>query len=1140
MATIAELEALITANERRLARVDSDQARAVERINRQYANDPTTMQTELAAANAKFDALRTEILGALTDQRAELTALQNQPNPTPPVPTSAQPPPPTTASQAAQDDAPKGPNAPAPAQVDAGGRVVPPPDTTTPTNAEVPATSDTGGTTGTDAPTRTTEQTQATGPYTQGINVRAEDGTLSNLRKNPETGELYNPGGIPGGVDLKTDPGTPTRDDAANNSRTTTTTDVNAAQANPIQVNPQPNILDRYNNYAWSASVYLMSSAQYSKLMNSKDKKIDGYNLLFQSGGAGVSDGVIRPPASTGGGGGGGEESVFDPTATNRTTSANHASANRSPFFTNDFYIDSVTVENQCVGKGTGAAHLATSLKFTVVEPQGITLLERMYEAVANFEPRGADGKVNYTAATYLMVLRFYGYDESGNIVYPIKGGLDSPTNTSDPAAVVEKFIPFIISKVNWTIGTKTVAYDFEGAPVGQNIGGGSSRGTIPYDVQLVDSTVGGLLGGTAKYSTGTAPTATPGKSTTYTESFDTGSGSGWDNQAQTDQDRLRAAQAAPGSGSSYKPPSTAAAAPSPKKTITEGLMGAMNDFQQELVRRGTYLKADEYAIEFVGIPGLASAADISDAKIQLPNTKKDHSKAPMQQPTTTSPSGLNQQTVAVDYENRNFSITAGQQILQVIELVIRNSSYIGKQKLVIVDPDGVQTLNQQTTKNVTWFTISMSCERKDFDSNRNDYAYKIKYTVSPFLVKNLNSQYFPTTKFSGVHKSYPFWFTGQNTAVKDYQETLNTMFVSTLSGNGPGTSITSQLNKKYTSSMADLVKYSYSPRSDASNFGADGKELEPNANAAEILYNPSDLANTKVRIIGDPAWIMQGSQFKPVTASTVYPAARTGFEADGSISFDSQDILFEMLWQRPEDYDLSTGLADPYVKQSGSDKKPLQSRVYIATKVTSEFKGGSFEQTLDGSLYLFPIPSGKNAANPAAAASTSALVANPDAKRTSTGKKNNTGTGRLTQVQLAAAQKATGSGSSLRTGTFDTGSGGNSWDNQASVAGTQGNLPSFDSNGAPSYDNGSQQTNNNGTGQVLPAGAPKPPTDGAGGTVGVTEAVNSGPPKLPGLIARSNAAAAARGNQGRGSQSPGYPTSTTNPAVQQISKTDS
>jgi len=986
-----------------------------------------------------------------------------------------QTPPPATASQAAGDDASRGPNAPAPAKVSANGRIVAP-TVISPTNADTTLTSENSGDQGLDGRTRTTEQTQATNGYDKGINIYTEDGSLSNFRRNPDTGELYNASGLPGGVDVKTEPGTPTRDDAANNSTNTKQTDVNKAQADPIQVKPQPNILDRYNNYAWSASVYLMSGSQYSKLMNSKDKKIDGYYLMFQSGGAGVSDGVIRPPLPATNGGGG--DADAQPGGFYGTASPTYPTANRSPFFPNDFYIDSVTVETQCVGKGTGAAHLATNLKFTVVEPQGITLLERMYEAVANMEPRDAAGKVNYTAATYLMVLRFYGYDESGNIVYPVKGGLDSPANTSDPSAVVEKFIPFIIAKVNWTIGSKTVSYDFEAAPVGQNIGGGSSRGTIPYDVQLVDSTVGGLLGGNAKYSTGTAPNASPGASTTAPPST---------------QASVRAVDNAIAAGT--PPPPSAAAAPSPKKVITEGLMGAMNDFQRELVQRGTYLIADEYSIEFVGIPALASAADISAAKIQLPNVKKDTKQSPMRKP---DPANLKQDTISVDYENRNFSITAGQQILQVIELVIRNSSYIGKQKLVIEGPDGKQQLNQQTTKNVTWFTISMSSERKGFDDNRNDYAYKIKYTVSPYLVKNLDSQYFPTTKFTGVHKSYPFWFTGQNTAVKDYQETLNTMFVSTLSGSGPGTSVTAQLRKKYTSSMSDLVKYVYSPRSGESSFGAEGKELEPNANAAEILYNPSDLASAKVRIIGDPAWIMQGSQFKPLTATTVYPAARTGFEADGSISFDSQDILFEMLWQRPEDYDLGTGVADPYKTQIGPDKKPLQSRVYIATKVTSEFKGGSFEQTLDGSLYLFPLPSGKNAANPAAASAVAALVANPDGKRTQ-GNTKKTGPGWVkaggTETGgLAATGNPTLSGSTdpnnknIRPGSLR--------DRAAQQRLTA--VPSQQTVyvGAP---------NSNANGVVVggdniePAPPPRPPTDGTGARVSPVNTQNvTGPPKLP------------------------------------------
>ena len=63
--------------------------------------------------------------------RGEATAIVDKQN-------STQQQPPQTASQAASDDGPKGPNAPAAAKVGADGRVVPPPDTTAPTNADKP------------------------------------------------------------------------------------------------------------------------------------------------------------------------------------------------------------------------------------------------------------------------------------------------------------------------------------------------------------------------------------------------------------------------------------------------------------------------------------------------------------------------------------------------------------------------------------------------------------------------------------------------------------------------------------------------------------------------------------------------------------------------------------------------------------------------------------------------------------------------------------------------------------------------------------------------------------------------------------------------------------------------------------------
>jgi hypothetical protein len=47
-------------------------------------------------------------------------------------------------------------------------------------------------------------------------------------------------------------------------------------------IEPRPNILDQYSSYTYSASVYLMSRSQYNRLLRSKKKTINGYNLLFQ------------------------------------------------------------------------------------------------------------------------------------------------------------------------------------------------------------------------------------------------------------------------------------------------------------------------------------------------------------------------------------------------------------------------------------------------------------------------------------------------------------------------------------------------------------------------------------------------------------------------------------------------------------------------------------------------------------------------------------------------------------------------------------------------------------------------------------------------------------------------------------------
>ena len=770
----------------------------------------------------------------------------------------------------------------------------------------------------------------------------------------------------------------------ANNSATTPQQDkikqgnLNADGA----IEPQPNILDRFASYTYSASVYLMSTRQYTRLLRSKKKNINGYNLLFQSGGA---------PTNVGGPMG---KEAVQKMVDSEVPVTDYG---RNPAFSQDFYIDSITIDNMLPGRQTRAAHMVTTMKFTVIEPGNISLLDRLYAAVQDMgQTAGENQPINYTATAYLMVLRWYGYDANGNLVKV--GALDPATGLTDPNAVVEKFIPFIIKTVNWTVGSKLVSYEFDCAPINQMVANGTRRGTVPYDVQLTATSVGELLGGNAVYSSGNAPSNSPGQSTTAHNALAASWASTQPNgRATTDNNALAASWASTQPNGRATTDNNALAASwannSPakanaakdRKIIKLGLMGAMNEFQQTLASGSSpiYRKADTYEIVFV--PGRDGKQNIRDAQIRLPGDPVAQDQTGMGTAASQNASqALSPEAIAMNINSRNWSVTAGMQMVQAIDLAIRNSSYIYNQALTVnneAEGTEIAAADAETrTKPLQWFKINMEAEQGEYDNFRNDYSYKIRFIISEYEIPNFDSKYFPVSKFRGVHKSYPFWFTGQNTAVIDFQANFNGLYNITVTGTTPNDSAAAKLREKFTASMREIPKYTYMSASSESRQGADGRANEIPSNAAEYLYSPGDMAQSKVRIIGDPAWIQQGDLAGGVSVTEF---SYSPFLLDGTINFDANQVLFEIAWQRPRDYNIATGLADPYSGVGNEARQPVQSSVYQAVKVVSEFRQGKFEQTIEGLLYPFPIPSGKNTVAANSAGENNALAAAGAAYRT-------------------------------------------------------------------------------------------------------------------------------------------------------------
>jgi hypothetical protein len=257
-------------------------------------------------------------------------------------------------------------------------------------------------------------------------------------------------------------------------------------------IEAQGNVLDQYASYSYNISVYLMSPAQYGALIRSKKKTVAGYQLLFMSGGAGPAGTKTAVPALS--------RQERDFVTDGDLIGQSLQTLGRNEFFSLDYYIDDLQVKSLLSGKGTGGAHNVTELKFKVIEPNGITFLNNLFAATQQYiKVGGGDINKNYAAQNYLMVIRFYGYDDQGNLVTVGRTGQDAAG--SDINAVVEKFIPFQFTGIKFRIANKIVEYECSAVCPQNNVNIGASRGVVPYNIELQSQTLKDLLTGTPRFA---------------------------------------------------------------------------------------------------------------------------------------------------------------------------------------------------------------------------------------------------------------------------------------------------------------------------------------------------------------------------------------------------------------------------------------------------------------------------------------------------------------------------------------------------------------------------------------------------------------------------------------------------------------
>jgi hypothetical protein len=318
---------------------------------------------------------------------------------------------------------------------------------------------------------------------------------------------------------------------------------------------------------------------------------------------------------------------------------------------------------------------------------------------------------------------------------------------------------------------------------------------------------------------------------------------------------------------------------------------------------------------------------------------------------TPNSAAKLDTKTNIVSKTSRTWPVKAGTQIIKVIDDVMRNSSYITEQQNVEIttatDPaTGVQTqkINPRLSNgNMQWYKISIAVTQLGYDNIIRDHAYRMTFIVTPYAIAQMTSQYFPDSRYRGVHKSFRYWFTGENTQVLSYEQNYNNAYRLFLSGIGP------DAQQRVTTDFRDQNRYIYMPTSPDQSTGAKNYANEPGNNGASFLYDPSSLSTVRMRIVGDPAWLQQGEVALGVTARTL---SFKPFNLDGAINYDSQAVMFNVAFNTPTDYDLSTGIMDVNAP-TPTGRRRQELYTFTAIQCKSIFSKGKFEQELEGKLLI-------------------------------------------------------------------------------------------------------------------------------------------------------------------------------------------
>jgi hypothetical protein len=733
--------------------------------------------------------------------------------------------------------------------------------------------------------------------------------------------------------------GTLTAADKSKNKNTS-----NADDAAKITYRVTENKLHQYNNYTYGLSLHALTQADY-KILNNNPK-----NFTIRKGCTLIS-------------------------------SASRHHATRSEFFTDDFYFEELKLTTVIGLNATSRSGNSVEISFTIIEPYGMTLINRLLdlsEKTLQIE--------NYLQVPYILEIDFFGYNDAGAPEKKI--------------TELNKKIPIRLTNMKMRATVKGTEYQITAVPFNHQANFYNTQ-SIKTTVEVKASTVGEYLNdrGANAATTKSANSVYSAiqkdnerkqldsiKMTKYDDGTDlviSDPGPPLPNKqavTETEYDQMgNVIGTRTVSNPTDLPPSTPAGSATNMNFVIktdQGFAAAYNAWYKALIDNNdkNITVPDEIFFDITS-DKIKNALVVPPKKLNVAKSSMSTSEADKKSNEKNKNPNQKIDSVTSDADtSQTFTINAGTSIQSVVEQVITNSEYItnqlkrdGDQNKDMSVPTSADQLGKATSnKEIHWFKVVPRIELTKFDSKRQAWGKKITFVISGYTVPNTADDRAAKSQLPTPVKDYQYFYTGKNQDVISFDVDFNTLFFTAIQLDKNSKAVTSKSldatnPNTATDSSESSTETGYgnplnaekvpaplnAPNSSGSNLTS--AESQKNTSFRDSLYNQlgGDMLNLKLNILGDPDFIKQDDiLYSAGSGGTV------GFTPDqqfvngdsGSLVMDRGVIYCRVIFKTPADINEATGGLTYY---KGNSTGSSFSGLYEIKIVASEFRHGKFTQTL-------------------------------------------------------------------------------------------------------------------------------------------------------------------------------------------------